>query len=176
MTVTLCSKSWEALEISTQLSKHHAELTAAFSQQGRDAVVWFWTKVQTWTFQNRTEVQSKVQGLGRTGPQVRFWVQARFKISEPCWTWFEPNFFGCLFCISCNLEEGILPYFPRPCVQQFGNIRSTNKLLTLDTSEWLVGMVNILDSGAWISYCFYHCFRVIPSLLPLHLDTIKRSS
>jgi hypothetical protein len=33
MTVTLCSKSQEALEISTQLSKHHADLTAAFGQQ-----------------------------------------------------------------------------------------------------------------------------------------------
>jgi len=33
MTVTLCSKSREALEMSTQLSKHHAKLTAAFSQQ-----------------------------------------------------------------------------------------------------------------------------------------------
>jgi hypothetical protein len=33
MTVTLCSKSQEALEISTQLGKHHADLTAAFGQQ-----------------------------------------------------------------------------------------------------------------------------------------------
>jgi len=33
MTVTLCSKSREALEMSTQLSKHHAKLTAAFGQQ-----------------------------------------------------------------------------------------------------------------------------------------------
>jgi hypothetical protein len=33
MTATLCSKYREALEISTQLSKHHMELTATFSQQ-----------------------------------------------------------------------------------------------------------------------------------------------
>jgi hypothetical protein len=33
MTVRLCSKSQEALEISTQLSQHHAELMAAFGQQ-----------------------------------------------------------------------------------------------------------------------------------------------
>jgi hypothetical protein len=33
MTATLCSKYQEALEISTQLSKHHMELTATFGQQ-----------------------------------------------------------------------------------------------------------------------------------------------
>jgi hypothetical protein len=33
MTAMLCAKSQEALEISTQLGKHHADLTAAFGQQ-----------------------------------------------------------------------------------------------------------------------------------------------
>jgi len=33
MTAMLCAKSQEALEISTQLGKHHANLTAAFGQQ-----------------------------------------------------------------------------------------------------------------------------------------------
>jgi hypothetical protein len=34
MAVTLCSKSQEALEISTQLSKHHVELTASIWPTG----------------------------------------------------------------------------------------------------------------------------------------------
>jgi hypothetical protein len=32
MTVALCLKSWEALEMTTQLGKHHNELTAVFGQ------------------------------------------------------------------------------------------------------------------------------------------------
>ena len=36
MTSTLCSKYQEALEMSTQLSKHHAELTATFGQQATE--------------------------------------------------------------------------------------------------------------------------------------------
>ena len=36
MTSTLCSKYQEALEMSTQLGKHHAELTATFGQQATE--------------------------------------------------------------------------------------------------------------------------------------------
>jgi hypothetical protein len=40
----------------------------------RDAVVQSWTKVQTRTFQNQTQVQSKVKGDPRMGSKVQFWV------------------------------------------------------------------------------------------------------
>ena len=50
----------------------------------RDAAVWFWTKVWTWTFRNWTEVQFKVRRQRRTGPQV---VLFRPGLAWKPWLW-----------------------------------------------------------------------------------------
>jgi len=88
-----------------------------FVTSTRDAAVWFWTKVWTWTFQNWTEVQSKVRWLCRTGPQVQFWVQTRFKISEPGWTWFKPNFFFDVYFIHLPIWKTKFCFVCHGCVQ-----------------------------------------------------------
>ena len=142
--------------------RHTTTLTTGRVKADRDAAVRFRTQVRTWTFQNRTKVRSKVRVMGRTGLQVRFWVRAKFKTSEPCWTWFEPNFFVCLFCIFCDLKGNIFL-----CLNQ---VQPWANEMNMDCSQLCLYCLSmycslcIVVALVWLSYIF---------LQPLHISAIK---
>jgi len=60
-------------------------------QMNRVGKVRFRTMVRTRTWPNRTVVRSKVRGLGRTGPSVRFSVRRGREFCEPVLNGFGPN-------------------------------------------------------------------------------------
>ena len=59
---------------------------------GSVAEVRSWTSVWTWTDENRTEVQSRVQIFCWTERWVRLWVQAEPGSTERVRTWFKLDF------------------------------------------------------------------------------------
>ena len=51
----------------------------------RAAIIWFWTKVWTWTFENWTEVWSKIQE--NVEPNFFFWGSAEQNCLKNCLLW-----------------------------------------------------------------------------------------
>ena len=71
---------------STSIAPNHASVAEVQSR----------TEVQTWTLENWTKVQSKVQMCCWTECYVRLSIQADRISTECVWTWFEPDF-GLMF-------------------------------------------------------------------------------